>query len=427
MTDATRQGRDSGAGSGAHTLFNAMIALLVIYALVALLGAAQFVDDRTLWGVMPYHQVGAWAAVLLRLALLTGLIGGGLAMIQTAGERTRALLPWLVRGWLALLVLAFFAGLLGLLEGRSGLELPPLLDVAQAVLLVGFIGVVADGTKARDAFSLVWLLGVGIVAAGGLLGLLLTGDPLRDQIYGTLAAGLMLNVGAVLAMVALAFGLLYRTGALYKEGAESSTYFCGGLLALAGGVVTVAPLNVANGGSALLQGLTVIVALFSAGIFALRILRAANGARVLRWLALAVLLLFGGLGLLGALTAIEAVGRWTLGTRLSDLQTLLTALAVVSVGLGAAEAVREEHRVVWRGLAGAPFWLVAVGVIVVGVALAGAGLVQVYLERVVGVGYLETQEYLAPLYAAWIAGLVAAGLGLLAFGLAAGRKDNPTP
>ncbi|MDX1994178.1 MAG: hypothetical protein SF029_17460 [bacterium] len=417
--EATRESTDSGA----HTLFKAMIALLVVYALVALLGAAQFVDDRTLAGVMPYHQVGAWAAVLLRLALLTGLLGGGLAMIETANERTRALLPWLVRGWLALLVLAFFAGLLGLLEGRAGLELPPLLDVAQVVLLLGFIGVVADGTKARDAFSLVWLLGMGIVAAGGLLGLLLTGDALRDQLYGTLAAGLLLNVGAVLAMVALAFGLLHRTGALYKDGAESSTYFCGGLLALAGGVVTVAPLNVANGGSVLLQGLTVIVALFAAVIFALRILRAANGARVLRWLALAAVLLFGGLGLLGALTAVEAVGRWTLGTRLSDLQTLLTSLAVVAVGLGAAEAarenaLREEHRVLRRGLAGAPFWLVAVGVIVVGVALAGAGLVQVYLERVVGVGYLETQEYLAPLYAAWIAGLTAAGLGLLAFGLA---------
>jgi hypothetical protein len=59
-----------------------------------------------------------------------------------------------------------------------------------------------------------------------------------------------------------------------------------------------------------------------------------------------------------------------------------------------------------------PFWLVAFGIIGGGLALGGAGLVQVYMERISGVGYLDTQTMLTPLYALWVIGLLAMALGI---------------
>jgi nitric oxide reductase subunit B len=137
------------------------------------------------------------------------------------------------------------------------------------------------------------------------------------------------------------------------------------------------------------------------------------------WYTMGLLLLLLGPGLLGGLQAAPGIRQWTAGTRLSDLQTTLTALAVVAIVLGvinqAAAEVRGQNRRV-TGLA--PFWLVSFGVIGGGAALAGAGIAQTYLERILGMGYLETQTLIVPLYALWVLGWLSVALGTGIYALA---------
>jgi nitric oxide reductase subunit B len=64
-----------------------------------------------------------------------------------------------------------------------------------------------------------------------------------------------------------------------------------------------------------------------------------------------------------------------------------------------------------------PFWLVAFGIVGGGLALGGAGAVQVYLERILSLGYLETQTLLIPLYVGWVLGGLALALGVLVYAL----------
>ena len=65
---------------------------------------------------------------------------------------------------------------------------------------------------------------------------------------------------------------------------------------------------------------------------------------------------------------------------------------------------------VWSSVS---FWLAALGLAIGGVALAGAGLVQTYMERILSFGYLDTQAYLIPLYLFWLIGLLIVALELL--------------
>jgi nitric oxide reductase subunit B len=216
-----------------------------------------------------------------------------------------------------------------------------------------------------------------------------------------------------LAAVALVFWLMHRFSSITPVWADMSLYTVAGLLALAGALVTLTTLSP---DSPLLGGASAIVIALLYLIFASHSYRAlsdrnATNTLAAHWTALGVLLLLLG-GVLGGLQA--PVRLWTAGTRLSDLQPTLALLAVVAIILGVVNQAAAEMRGDNRRVTGlAPFWLVAFGVIGGGLALAGAGLVQVYLERILSIGYLDTQALLEPLHALWVGGqgLFALGVG----------------
>jgi nitric oxide reductase subunit B len=145
------------------------------------------------------------------------------------------------------------------------------------------------------------------------------------------------------------------------------------------------------------------------------------------WLALGIILLLLGAGLIGGLTALSGVRVYAAGTRLSDAQVTFVQWGVVAVLLGVFNQIAAELRGLNRRVTGlSPFWLVTVGAFGSGAALAAAGLVQVYLERLLSIGYLETQTLLIPLCTIWVVGLVllAAGLLLYALGIRARRPPR---
>jgi nitric oxide reductase subunit B len=115
---------------------------------------------------------------------------------------------------------------------------------------------------------------------------------------------------------------------------------------------------------------------------------------------------------------LAGIRDFTTGTRLSDLQTTLMQFAVVALLLGVFNQAAAELRGQNRRITGLmPFWLVAFGVVGGGAGLAAAGVAQVYLERLLSVGYLETQTLLIPLYTLWFIGLILLAFGVLIYAL----------
>lgn len=413
----------------AYSLFAQMVILLMLHFALLLMGAVKFLGADAFADGLPYHHVNSFANVLLHLTVLTGLLGGGVyaAASSNADHRLRdeGLLMWAARGWTLLLLLAFFAGFFGQLEGRYLLELPPILDIALALLLALFIFVVASSASSRSAVVLIWTLGMAISVVCIGLGLLPAGNFVLDRLLRALAVGLAWHVGYVLAAAALGFWLMGRFSTMTAAWLDNQSYIIAGLLTVAGVLVSLPPLY-ALGASDLVRligGIGALVVpvcylIFASHVYKALASRNMNASLAAHWFALAVLLLLLAVGSLGAVQTVPGIQQWTIGTRLSDVQFALTALGLVAVLLGVINEAVAELRGQNRRITGLmPFWLVALGSIGAALALGGAGLTQTYMERILGVGYLETQRVLVPLYAFWVSGLALVAVGLLIYAL----------
>jgi nitric oxide reductase subunit B len=405
----------------AYHLFAQVVVLLMLYSAAALLSAVKFLPTDPLARSLPFHHAAALADALLHLAVLTGLLGGGVyAAAHTRADRrlvNEPLLHTAASLWTGLLALTFAAGLLGSLVTDT-----LLLDVLRVVVIVIVVGVVTASVDAYKPVVLVWSIGLWLSAACTFIVLRTTTDYLHDAALRALMGGLNQNVAYVLATVALGYWLMHRFSNVTLSWVEPSLLSAAGLLALAGTLLTLAslyPLDTEGWpGTLAAVSAPAIYLVFAAHSYRALSDRNPTATLAAHWYALGLVLFLSGPGLLGGVLALPAVRQWTAGTRLAGLQATLTLFACLAVVMGVINQVAAElHGVNGRVTGLMPFWLVAFGTIGGASALAGAGVGQVYMERVLGVGYLETQALLVPLYAGWIFGLVVAALGVALYAL----------
>ncbi len=407
-----------------YRLFAQAVLLFVLYAAVALLTALKFLADDPLATGLSYQQVDALAHVLRNAAILSGFFGGGVYIIandrltdKVANERLLTIAHWL---WTAFVGLALIFGVLNLLSGRYLLELPPLLMLAQLVVIALFLFNIIASVREWTPFAVVFSFGLLLSGLTTAIALLPPADYLQDIALRALAVNLNHNVAYVLMLVALGFWLMRRFSNVMPLWANEGLYTTAGLLTIGGVLISIPPLyNL--GASNALGTVTVFIVPYIALNFAghsYRALRDRNPTETLaaHWYALALLLLLLGMGVLGALLALPGIIQWTQGTRLSDLQTTLMAIAAVAVVFGMINQVTAELREENRRITGLmPFWLVTFGILGGGFALAAAGTVQTYLERILSVGYLDTQVFIIPLYLLWIVGALLMTLGAVVY------------
>lgn len=406
-----------------YRFFAQTVVLFVLYVALALLGAVKFlVPADPLVGSLPYQQINALGNIVLGLAALNGLLGGGLYLaVDNASDRRLAnepLLDYTAQAWSVYLSVAVLAGLFGFTEGRNGLELLGVLDII-GVVLVALIGVnVLLGRTVRP-IQQVWLVGLAAHILAVMIGLAPASDYLYDRALRVLALGVEQHVAYLLMALALGFWLMHRFSDITPAWSDTGVYVTGGLAAVAGILLTLAglyPLGVPDWllslGSVSLFVVPIIYFIIAAHSY--KGLSSRNATRTLAgsWFGLGVLLLLLGPGLLGALGTLPGVAQWTVGTQLTSLQTVWMALIPLSFALGVINQGTIELRGNNRRVTGLmPFWLVSFGFIGGGLALAAAGVVQVYLERILSMGYLDVQTLLVPLYVLWTMGLLLGALG----------------
>jgi nitric oxide reductase subunit B len=92
---------------------------------------------------------------------------------------------------------------------------------------------------------------------------------------------------------------------------------------------------------------------------------------------------------------------------------VMITLGMITYALPELTGTPAEERQTKLGLAA--FWLMVGGMFGMTMALAAAGLTQTYLERIMGFGYLETQQKIQVHYLMWLATSVVFSLGVVAF------------
>ena len=107
-----------------------------------------------------------------------------------------------------------------------------------------------------------------------------------------------------------------------------------------------------------------------------------------------------GAGILGLAHTWPSVNKWTHGTMITPMHGhmaffgayVMIVLGMITYALpgltGRAEDSRETSAGLWA------FWLQVAGMFGMTMAFATAGITQTYLERILGIGYLETQQKL---------------------------------
>ena len=128
-----------------------------------------------------------------------------------------------------------------------------------------------------------------------------------------------------------------------------------------------------------------------------------------------------GAGILGFAHTWPQVNRWTHGTHITTMHGhmaffgayAMINLAMITYALPAFAGVAEAEQDIRLGLWA--FWLMIGGMFGMTMALAAAGVTQTYLERIMGFGYLETQQKLQVHYLMWLGTAVIFAAGVIAF------------
>jgi nitric oxide reductase subunit B len=358
--------------------------LLLLYAAASLFLATKFLPTDPLAVALPFMQVAALKHILLDVALLTGLLGAALYFLL---DSPSPMLTWLYRAWTLFLVLAALSGMIGFYEGRHMLELPFYLDIALLILLALWFVVLLFGKA--NAGKEIFLAALLILAIAYAFSFLPIQSPLYDRILRILMVNARYFVAYPLAAVAVAYWMK----------SDIPVYNVAAAMTLLGSMVSIGSLTAVSAIPA--TGIIIAPLIFLLALFITRMTLSKDN-----WGNLSLLLMMLSLGVLGTAFAIPALGMHMLGTQLSELQLDVAAWAVVALLFSLICQLSEDNHQNFR------FWMIAGGIVGAALALGIAGVVQVFMERVLSIGYLDTQSTILALYMLWIVGMLLWGLGL---------------
>lgn len=391
------------------------VVALLLYGLqiaLGLLSAVKYIGPDPLINILPFQISKEIHTNLLIVWVLTGFMGAAYYVVPEE-SRTEIYSPRLAYAqlilWTGMGLTAVIGYLFGWTEGNKLLEQPFILKIVIVIVMLMFLyNIIMTIWKAKR-----WTTTEGVLLAGIALSALLylpsllTFDNYTVSIYYRWWT-VHLWVEGVWEMIqgALLAYLLIRLSGIDREVMEKWLYVIVGLTFISGILGTAhhyywvgvpgywLPLG------AFFSALEPLVFLAMA-IYAYKAMRRAGfvhpNRMAIHWTIGSAIFSALGAGLLGLAHTWPAVNKWTHGTLITAMHGhmaffgayVMIVLAIITYAMPFLTGHDEDKHE--RGMGLWAFWLQVGGMFGMTLSFGTAGIVQTYLERILGIGYLETQ------------------------------------
>jgi nitric oxide reductase subunit B len=420
----------------AYAYFAAALLLFALQVAFGFLSLAKYLGPDPLLDVMHFATTKAIHTNLLLVWLLTGFMGAAFYLVpeESRTELHSERLAYVQLAlWLAAGVIAVVGYLFGITEGRKFLEMPFVLKLGVVVVMLLFLYNLAMTIRRAGRFTTTEGVLVGGLAAAALLflpGLLHFDNYTLDRFYRWWVVHLWVEGVWELIMGALLAFLLIRLSGADREVMEKWLYVIVGLTFLSGilgtghhyyWIGTPRYWLWVGGFFSALEPL----AFLGMAMYAYTILRRSGRSHpnsiALHWTIGSAIFSAIGAGILGFAHTWPMVNQWTHGTHITTMHGhmaffgayAMIVLAMISYALPGLTARSDESHQTRLGVAA--FWLMVAGMFGMTMALAAAGITQTYLERILGIGYLDTQQKIQVHYLMWLGTSVIFACGVAAY------------
>lgn len=395
----------------AYLFFATSMLLLVLQILYGFIMGFAHMGFDVLHDWIPFNTARAVHTNLLVVWLLSGFMGSAYYIIPEESERELIHVPLAVVQWASFVLVGVIAVIgfhFNWWEGRKFLEIPRPLDylvVVNVLLFLGLIGGTAWHGRRFTTTGITLMLGLVSAALLYLPGMIHFDNQVHDSYFRWWVVHLWVEGVWELIMGALLSYLLIKLTGVDREVIEKWLYVIVGITFLSGILGTGhhyyyigAPeywLMIGGIFSALEP-----LAFLGMAIFALAMMR--KGGRrhpnriALHWTIGCAVLSFVGAGFLGMAHTLPQVNLWTHGTLVTAMHGHLAfwgayAMIVFAMIMYAMPQLTDRH--LYTGWI--PEWAFMtsnIGMLAMTGAFAVAGITQVYLERKVGMDFLDVQD-----------------------------------
>src|SRR6478735_1142754 len=394
------------------------VVALLLYGLqiaVGLLSAAKYLGPDPLLHILPFDRAKEIHTNLLIVWVLTGFMGAAYYVVPEESRTeiySEKLAYAQLIAWTGMGLVTVTGYVFGWTAGNKLLEQPAPMKLVIVVVMLAFLfNIVMTIWKAGRLTTTEGVLVAGLALAAILyLPALLTFDNYTLSIYYRWWT-VHLWVEGVWEMIqgGLLAYLLIRLSGVDREVMEKWLYVIVGLTFIAGILGTAhhyywigVPHYWAMFGGffSALEPLS----FFGMAVYAYSALRRSGLSHpnrlALHWtIGSAVYSAFGA-GILGLAHTWPAVNKWTHGTLITAMHGhmaffgayVMIVLAMITFAMPGLTGRDEEKS---SALGMWAFWLQVIGMLGMTMAFAAAGIVQTYLEHILGMGYLDTQHKLA--------------------------------
>jgi nitric oxide reductase subunit B len=397
----------------AYPYFAVALLLFGLQVAFGLLAAVKYLGPDPLINLLPFDRVKEIHTNLLLVWVLTGFMGAAYYVVpeESATELWSPRLAYIALGlWVLMGLTAVIGYVFGWTEGNKLLEQPyPLKLVIVVVMLMFLANLLLTIRRAGRWTTTEAVLVSGLILTALLyLPALLTFNNYTVSIFYRWWT-VHLWVEGVWEMVqgALLAYLLIRLSGVDREVLEKWLYvivgitFISGILGMAHHYYFVGVphywLPIGGFFSALEPLVFLGMAMYA--YFAMRRSGLSHpNTLAIHWTIGSAIFSALGAGLLGLAHTWPAVNKWTHGTLITAMHGhaaffgayVMIVLAMITYALpgltGRDETTLERPLGLWA------FWLMVGGMFGMTLAFATAGIAQVYLERITGLGFLETQR-----------------------------------
>lgn len=418
----------------AYLFFATCMLLLVLQILYGFIMGFAHMGFDGLHDWIPFNAARATHTNLLVVWLLAGFMGAAYYIIPEEAERELASEKLAVIQWASLVVVGVVSIIgfhLNWWEGRKFLEIPRPLDylvVVNVLLFIGNIGVTAFRGKRFTTTGITLLIGLVSAALLYLPGMIHFHNQVFDSYFRWWVVHLWVEGVWELIMGAILSYLLIKLTGVDREIIEKWLYVIVGITFLSGILGTGhhyyyigAPeywLMIGGIFSALEP-----LAFLGMAIFALAMAR--KGGRkhpnkiALWWTIGCAVLSFVGAGFLGMAHTLPQVNIWTHGTLVTAMHGHLAfwgAYAMIVFAMIMYAMPRMTGRKLYSGwISEWAFILSNSGMLAMTGAFAVAGITQVYLERKMGMDFLEVQDAVSVHFLGLVLAAALFTLGIILF------------